>query len=41
MYKEIEYELNYIIDTLRYVRDIHGLIKARLNTILSEMRDFE
>ena len=39
MYNEIEYELNYIADTLKYVRDIHGFIKARLNTILSEMRD--
>ena len=39
MYTEIEYELNYIADTLCYVQDIHGYIKTRLNTILSEMRD--
>ena len=37
MYTAIEYELNYVLECLHYVRDIHGHIHARINTLLSEI----
>lgn len=37
MYTAIEYELNYVIECLRYVKDIHGHIHRRIDTLLCEM----
>lgn len=37
MYTDIEYELNYTAECLRYVTDSKGFVKMHINKLLSEM----